>query len=96
MNIMVFTGGNYRLVLFSGKLRDECECMSTVHMIKDSQVCTEGSLVYAIIRFYFLVNIFDSFFDVDSKCKSALPQHRRAMFISSGLMCLLDLLIQMI
>lgn len=33
---------------------------------------------------------------VDSKLKSALPQHRRVMFLSSGFMCLLDLPIQMI
>lgn len=49
-----------------------------------------------VIRFYFLVNIFVSFFYVNYKFKSALPQHRRVMFISSGFMCLLDLPIQMI
>ena len=46
------------------------------------------------IRFKFFVHIFE--FLLLSKLKSALPQHRRLMFISSGLMCLLDLPIQMI
>lgn len=40
--------GSYFPVLFSGKLRDKCECISVVRIVKDPWVCTEGSLVYAI------------------------------------------------
>lgn len=60
--------GKYHLVTFSGKLRDKCECISMVHIIKDPQVCTVGRgritclcNIIKRIRFYFLVNIFVSF-----------------------------------
>lgn len=70
-------------------------------MIKDPQVCTVGRrritwLCNIMIRFYILVNVFDSFFYVNFFLYLSLPQHRRVMFISSGFMCLLDLPIQMI
>lgn len=89
-DIIVFTGGNI-VSLFSGKLRDKCECIRMVHIVKKiyykrpsgvhCQRITCLCNIMKLIRFFF---------------KSALPQHRKVMFISSGFMCLLDLPIQMI
>lgn len=62
-NLTVFTGANSFIFREN---EGKCECISMVHNTKVPQVCTEGSLVYAnrLIRFYFLVHIFDSFFCV--------------------------------
>lgn len=63
-------------------------------VLKDHLSMQYKETIMRLIRFYFLVDAFDSFLYVIYFL--SVSEHRRVMFMSSGFMCLLDLPTQMI